>query len=79
MNQLWGPALEAELEYRRERAARSYGAPGPWTRLRARLATRRRDAVRRVEARPEATARRAAQIEGALDALRLERLARRAA
>jgi len=31
--QLWGPALDAELEYRREIAAKSYGRPAgtSWT------------------------------------------------
>ncbi len=58
MNQTWGPALDAELEYRRERAARAYGTPTAWARLRAwgaarratrsqALATRARDAVER--------------------------------
>ncbi|MFV2144112.1 hypothetical protein [Isoptericola sp. G70] len=36
-----GPAFEAELAYRRERAARSYGAPSFWSRWRARRAARR--------------------------------------
>jgi hypothetical protein len=41
MNQMWGPALDAELEYRRERAARAYGTPSAWARLRAWVAARR--------------------------------------
>jgi hypothetical protein len=40
MNQLWGPALDAELEYRRERAAQAYGSPSWWARLRDRAARR---------------------------------------
>ncbi len=40
MNQLWGPAMEAELEYRRERAAQAYGTPPWWTRVRTRSTAR---------------------------------------
>lgn len=40
MNQLWGPAMEAELEYRRERAAQAYATPAWWIRARARSAAR---------------------------------------
>jgi hypothetical protein len=86
MNQLWGPALEAELEYRRERAAQAYGTPPWWTWLRTRSASRTtsrtmdRSGGRRPErARPappaarwEArVARRAAEIGEGLEALRL--------
>ncbi|WP_407320144.1 hypothetical protein UQW22_06745 [Isoptericola halotolerans] len=55
---LQGPAWEAELAYRRERAALAYGAPTAWTRFRewraarrslraGELAARTRDAVER--------------------------------
>ncbi|MCK0117531.1 hypothetical protein MWU57_10860 [Isoptericola sp. S6320L] len=37
---LQGPAFEAELAYRRERAAQSFGAPSFWARWRAYRATR---------------------------------------
>ncbi|MDO8149897.1 hypothetical protein [Isoptericola sp. b408] len=40
MSQLFGPALEAELAYRRERAAQAYHAPTWWDRWRTRRATR---------------------------------------
>jgi hypothetical protein len=74
MNQLWGPALDAELEYRRERAAQAYGSPWWWARLRRRAV--RRDATPAESARAataewdERVARRAAQIREALEGLR---------
>lgn len=79
MSQLWGPALDAELEYRRERAAQAYGSPWWWARLRDRAA--RRDATSG-ESTPvsngraaaiewdERVARRATQIGEALEGLR---------
>lgn len=48
---LHGPAFEAELAYRRERAALAYGAPTLWTRWRARLAARREARERDLAAR----------------------------
>lgn len=51
MNQLWGPALDAELEYRRERAAQTYGTPTALTRLRAWGAARRATRSRSLAAR----------------------------
>jgi hypothetical protein len=82
MNQLWGPALDAELEYRRERAAQAYGSPSWWARLRDRAARRHATATPTAGATPAATARvaaiewdervarRAAQIREALEGLR---------
>jgi hypothetical protein len=48
---LQGPAFEAELAYRRERAAQAYGAPSFWTRWRAHRAARRQGRQRDLAAR----------------------------
>ncbi|GAA1982372.1 hypothetical protein GCM10009718_19460 [Isoptericola halotolerans] len=48
---LQGPALEAELAYRRERAALAYGTPTTWARWRAWREARRQGRERRLSAR----------------------------
>lgn len=71
MQQLFGPALEAELAYRRERAALAYTTPTLWSRWRARRERRRRLRAGEPLPRPRATdVQRAEQIRAALEALR---------
>ncbi|WP_277211964.1 hypothetical protein [Isoptericola croceus] len=78
--QLHGPAFEAELAYRRERAALAYGAPTLWTRWRARRAARRTQRSQALAARARDSAERLDTVGGRTDATTWEaRMLRRAA